>query len=343
MSYDAAVLVSASSVSYQMVTDAENLRDEVKDAVNTVRDADDDRIIAVYVFYGVMMGIPLLGFASWVCGVATYSYIMSQVALVVLSISWLLVAVTFALGVFLDDTCVEAGKYVYGQNNTLTDLIECGTTTSSLETYGDTWSALDTAQAEPSTYISVLETNYGFTTNVYTSSAAEVNSAEYARNKNLLFGMYDSYGVVAADCASMTDPSTVVLCYVPTIDSSNYASLCDSSTGTDKASDRCLKQTEILSAAGMTGAAYLISCEHLNGVTLDLNNNICQDMVDGLINVCVGQILIAFFYFFVLAVGCIGMNRFNNENYRDSAASVKPDPGPTQQVVVVTHDHYRHG
>ena len=42
---------------------------------------------------------------------------------------------------------------------------------------------------------------------------------------------------------------------------------------------RCLQQGQILSAAGMVGSSYLIACEHLNFIALDLNNKICGPMV----------------------------------------------------------------
>merc|ERR1712086_520457 len=51
---------------------------------------------------------------------------------------------------------------------------------------------------------------------------------------------------------------------------------------------------------------------------------VCNEMVDGLINVCIGQAFIGFFYFFVVIVGCMGMNRFHKDNYADNPAKVHP-------------------
>eukprot|EP00656_Telonema_subtile_P006889 TRINITY_DN13209_c0_g1_i1.p1 TRINITY_DN13209_c0_g1~~TRINITY_DN13209_c0_g1_i1.p1 ORF type:complete len:591 (+),score=103.55 TRINITY_DN13209_c0_g1_i1:129-1901(+) len=281
MGYDAAVLVTANStVDATMLTDAETLRQNVKDGTTQLTDSEDTRVIAVYVFYGVMMAVPMLGFLSWVCGSATLSYVMTQ-------------------------------KHVYGEANALTDLLQCGDTSSSLSTYEDVWQQLDEAQTSMSG--SVQEISYGFSTNTYSSSAAVVNSAEYARNKGLLYGMYNSYGVEASTCESLTDPTKVVLCFVPGVNASTYQDQCFEG-GTEPSSRRCLQQTQILAGAGMTGSSYLIACEHLNHIASELNNNICEPMVGGLVLVCAGQTLIGFFYFFVLAVGCMGMNRFNKEN-----------------------------
>eukprot|EP00656_Telonema_subtile_P025987 TRINITY_DN27_c0_g1_i3.p1 TRINITY_DN27_c0_g1~~TRINITY_DN27_c0_g1_i3.p1 ORF type:complete len:357 (-),score=114.57 TRINITY_DN27_c0_g1_i3:472-1542(-) len=333
MGYDAAVLVSTSTVSTQMLTDADSLRSTIKDTVSNIEDTDNARILAVYIFYGVMMAIPLLGFMSWICGVATCSYIMAQIAFCLLFVAWLLFAVTFAAGSFLDDTCVEAGKQVYGETNTLSELLKCGDTSSSLATYEDVWQTLDTAQASLGTPPSVTETTYGFTTDTYSAAASVINSAEYARNRDMLIGMYTAYGVDATTCETVTDNSKIALCYVPGITSSTYSSMCGSG-GTEPSSARCLKQSQILAAAGMTGSSYIISCEHLNVVSLDLNNNVCDDMVGGLVNVCVGQAFIAFFYFFVLAVGCSGMNRFNSDNSADNAKVAQQPHGDTQGMMM---------
>jgi len=93
----------------------------------------------------------------------------------------------------------------------------------------------------------------------------------------------------------------------------------------------CLQQGLILSAAAMTGTSYLLSCDYLDTIALDLNNNICDGMVKGLIDTCIGQAFIGFFYFFVVAVGCMGMNRFNADNYSDNPARVAPEQGPQGQ------------
>lgn len=145
--------------------------------------------------------------------------------------------------------------------------------------------------------------------------------------------MYDNYGVVQADCLSLQDNSRVVLCYVPTVTSSTYSGLC-SSGGSEPTSARCSKQSQILSAAGMCGASYLLSCQHLNSIALALNNDICDSMVSGLINVCVGQAFIGFFYFFVLVVGMMGMNRFNQDNYAGNVAQVHPEKTSDQKTDV---------
>lgn len=81
MGYDAAVAVESSDVDASMKTDAAKLRQDVKDGVKTLRENDNIRVVVVYVFYGIMMAVPALGFLAWICGSSKLSYIMTQVLL----------------------------------------------------------------------------------------------------------------------------------------------------------------------------------------------------------------------------------------------------------------------
>jgi len=224
------------------------------------------------------------------------------------------------MGTILDDTCVEAGKHVYGEANKLSELLKCGTTSAAKTTYKEVWEKLDTSQTASagSSCTIVQESAYGFTSftdGTVDDTAVNANSGEYDRNKAFTKGMYSTYGVVSSTCPTMTDNSKMGLCWVPDVSSSTYTSKCDPTSGTERTTCKCYHQQQILSSVGMTGSAYMIGCQHLDTIALDLNNNICEPMVSGLINVCVGQAFIGFFYFFVLAVGCMGINRFDKDHY----------------------------
>lgn len=79
MGYDAAVAVESNDVDASMKTDAEKLRKDVKDGVKLLRDNDKIRVLIVYVFYGIMMIVPVLGFLAWLFGSSKFSYVMTQV------------------------------------------------------------------------------------------------------------------------------------------------------------------------------------------------------------------------------------------------------------------------
>lgn len=339
MGFDAAELVGTAP-DPAMVTTAADLKKTVEDAGKTLKENQDMNVLVVYIFYGIMMVVPVLGFISWMCGIACPSYVMTQISFCMLFVAWLFFGITFALGVILDDTCDNAGKHVYGEPNALSDLLKCGEAPSSQETYFDVWKKLDEIQLTyteqgynvyPDAY--PTEMSVGFTTNNASApGAVAANSARYARNRLLLISEYRKFGIHRDDCASLgstagKNSSSTVLCFVPGITKERYQTVC--MDGQEEALDRdCLQQGMVLSTAGMTGTSYLSSCEHLNTLALALNNEICNDMVDGLINVCVGQAFIGFFYFFVVAVGCMGMNRFNSDNYSDHPARVHPEQQP---------------
>lgn len=342
LGYDAADLVGTNP-DEQMVTDAEKLKKDVNDGADALKDSNDLRILVVYIFYAVMMAVPLLGFVSWACGISCPAYVMTQISFCMLFLAWVFFGITFASGVILDDTCVNAAKHVYGEPNALADLLKCGETGSGQSSYDSVWQELDTLQSRYTTegYTPAFPTemSVGFTTNTYGNTSARTNAKYYSRNRALLIEEYIDFGVDEASCASITNgvaTATTELCYVPNIDQTKYQNECISGSA-QALSIECLQQGIILSTAGMTGASYLISCEHLNVLALDLNNNICDDMVDGLINVCVGQAFIGFFYFFVVAVGCMGMNRFKKENYSDSPARVHPQDIEAQPPGVQAH------
>jgi len=338
MGYDAADLVGTAP-DYAMVESAEKLKKTVDDAGTALKKNQETNVLVVYIFYGIMMVVPVLGFVSWMCGISCPAYVMTQISFCMLFVAWIFFGVTFALGVILDDTCDNAGKHVYGEPNALSDLLKCGAAESGQATYLSVWEKLDEIQLEysnqgydvyPDRY--PTEMSVGFTSNsAVAPGAMAANSKRYARNRLLLISEYNDFGIHPDDCASVgsagTNSSSTVLCFVPGMTTERYQSVC--MDGQPEALDKdCLQQGMVLSTAGMTGSSYLISCEHLNTLALALNNEICNEMVDGLINVCVGQGFIGFFYFFVVAVGCMGMNRFKSDNYSDNPARVHPQQQP---------------
>merc|ERR1711865_735472 len=388
MGYDAAKSVG-DDPDEQMVTDATDLQKSITDAADFLTDTNDIRILSVYIFYAIMMVIPLLGFLAWWMGKSCPAYVMTQAGFCLLFAAWIFFALTFACGVILDDTCVNAGQHVYGQNNTLSSLLECGEADASASVYTDVWKTLDINEVsyDDNGYTPAypIETSVGLSTTNGSDADALANSQKYDANRALLLEYYTAFEIEASTCASVADSEKTVLCYVPGMDATIYndtclepsggctdSSLSDGTAWVDNVGDSCaqyvssqwcaqygdayandgltanqaccgcggggqadskpcLQQGLILSAAAMTGASYMLSCDYLDTLALDLNNNICDGMVKGLIDTCIGQAFIGFFYFFVVAVGCMGMNRFNADNYSDNPARVHPEQGPEGQ------------
>lgn len=333
MGYDAAKLVG-DNPDEKIVADAEDLRTSIKDASDFLKETNDARILSVYIFYGIMMVVPLLGFLAWGIGKSCPAYAMTQLSFCLLFVAWIFFAVTFACGVILDDTCVNAGQHVYGQPNTLSSLLECGEADASAIVYTDVWKTLDENEVlydnEGYTPAYPLETTVGLSTNNGSHTSALGNSNNYDANRALLLKYYSTFQIDASTCASVANSDKTVLCFVPGIDPTIYESTCLVG-GANANSKPCLQQALILSAAAMTGTSYMLSCDYLDTLALDLNNNICDGMVKGLIDTCIGQAFIGFFYFFVVAVGCMGMNRFNSDNYSDNPARVHPEQSPEAQ------------
>jgi len=387
MGYDAATSVG-DNPDYQMVIDATDLQKSITDGADFLTETNGHRMLSGYIFYGIMMVVPLLGFLAWGIGKSCPAYAMTQVGFCLLFAAWIFFALAFACGVILDDTCVNAGQHVYGEPNTLSTLLECGESAESATVYIDVWKTLDENEAvyddNGFTPAYPLETSVGLSTTNGSDATALANSLNYTANRALLQAYYIAFELNASTCASMADSEETELCFLDGLDPDIYNATCLSGGCTDTSlsdgtawvssdgytcdeyyamewcatkgdgyandgltanqaccackwevrqgvSKPCLQQGLILSAAAMTGTSYLLSCDYLDTIALDLNNNICDGMVKGLIDSCIGQGFIGFFYFFVVMVGCMGMNRFNADNYSDNPARVAPEQGPEGQ------------
>ena len=204
MGFDAAELVGTDP-DPAMVTQAADIKKKTIDASKTLKENQDMNVLVVYIFYGIMMVVPVLGFISWMCGIACPSYVMTQISFCMLFVAWLFFGITFALGVILDDTCDNAGKHVYGEPNALSDLLTCGDADSGWEnsmryvpreeTYFDVWKKLDEIQLTytqegynvyPDEY--PTEMSVGFTTNELSEEPPSTNGAISRRRRGFRHG-----------------------------------------------------------------------------------------------------------------------------------------------------------
>merc|ERR1711981_361959 len=90
-----------------------------------VKDTKKTRALFAQVFYAVFMVFPILGFLAWLCGKGGPAMAMAVCSWPLLFLTWLLFALTFLMGVYMDDTCVELGKYTQGQKSKITEVFKC--------------------------------------------------------------------------------------------------------------------------------------------------------------------------------------------------------------------------
>ena len=105
------------------ITDVKKI---INDAKDTLKSVDDGFNYGIPGFFGFCLAITLLGFFSWMCSKGTvipaaYSPTLSTasgccslwmgiIGAGLLFLSWLLFAVFYGVGVFLDDTCVNLSE-----------------------------------------------------------------------------------------------------------------------------------------------------------------------------------------------------------------------------------------
>lgn len=136
------------------INDVKDIISDAKDAMTNIKDIFN---YALPGFYGFCAAITILGFLSWICGVACCSMTMGMIASVLLFLSWIFFAVFWASGAFLDDTCYELSKHYFldcmeepGKTCTrakLTDFFQCPKVSTVTEYYTKAWNLLDTASA----------------------------------------------------------------------------------------------------------------------------------------------------------------------------------------------------
>lgn len=148
---------SGGSVTYDdaAVTEAiSKVKKYINDAKKALTDGQDIIHYALPAFYGFCAAVSLLGFLSWCCGNGTCSMIMGMMSSVMLFFTWLLFAVFWVTGAFLDDTCVALSEHYAldcmkepGKTCTrakLTDFFQCPDVTTVSEYYQQAYNLLDT-------------------------------------------------------------------------------------------------------------------------------------------------------------------------------------------------------
>jgi hypothetical protein len=131
-----------------------DVKDIISDAKDGVSNVNDIFSYAVSAFYGICFALTILGFVSWMCGNGCCSMWMGVIGAGFLFLSWLLFAIFYGLGVFLDDTCVNLSDHFFldcmlepgktCQRAKLTDMFQCPDITKVSAYYAQAYNLLDT-------------------------------------------------------------------------------------------------------------------------------------------------------------------------------------------------------
>jgi len=333
MCVDATALAGGSDDSgSDSLTIVQKLRDTVISACDLLLTSNNARAIAAYVFFGIFFVAPFIGVCAYFCGSGKLACVMTQLAFLFIVIGWILFALAFVVGVVLDDTCVQAGVYVYNKPQSLiTKQFDCAAGDSLLEAYGMSYTIFELAasnysQNYPTQPLPTLQ-SVGLVAN------ATLDSDKYAKNKALMISLYSNFSI---PCGMVTTGNPE-LCYAAGLAPSTYQSMCAFGSGSEPTSQRCLQQQMIFGSSGMVGMAYTISCQYLNSLVQQMNDVICTPMVSGLTRVAAGQFIISFFYIVVITVGCCAVNRFNSLN-NESAVTPDSESGMEMNGQVVHYD-----
>jgi len=328
LSYDTQVMVGTQNPS-DLRSMAAGFQTTVTDMTTKINDTNAIRTIVVYVFYAVFFVFPFIGVVAYCCGRYCSWCLVKMTACsvcfcwVLLILGWIFFGITFVLGVFMDDTCVQAGLNTYGQANVFGSLIAC---TVDPTMYNSTWSNYRTAvdayntQKTASWPAVPSETAYGLASTTNNYSAVVANNLDYVGNTKLLQGLYVTFNASTnaanGPCLTLNDASAVQLCYVPGVTNSTYSSMCMGSQPS-AASQPCMSMNVIAADIAVLAASFIGSCNFQNGISIVLNNNICPPLVKGIAKVSVGQGLISLFYFVVIVAMTSGIIRWDEKNSRD--------------------------
>merc|ERR1719502_373965 len=134
----------------EAINDVKKIINDAKDTLNGAKDGFNYGIPG---FFGFCLALTLLGFIAWMCGKGCFAMWMGVIGAGLLFLSWLLFAVFYGVGVFLDDTCVNLSDHYYldcmkepGKTcprAKLTDFFQCPKITKVSDYYKQAWNMLD--------------------------------------------------------------------------------------------------------------------------------------------------------------------------------------------------------
>lgn len=303
-----------------------DIKKTVDDAGKKVDDSNNARAMVAYIFYGVFIVIPFLGFAAYFFQSPKLSMSMAVVSWLVSALTWLLFGLSFLMAVYLDDSCVEIGKFTAGKPSKISEVFKCPAVAEFETAYK---SNVDLVTPSIKNFNSVhgsKASKLPLPGGPVYPDLAKPAKAPYAFVQNTKYLYQLTLSIPVVPCKTKTSKgSQIEYCKVKGAAETKPPCKLTGSSGSpyDKRTV-CHQQQIIAAASGMVGASYVANCQYLKGLTVKLNNDVCYNMVAGFTGVFVAQALIGVMYIIVLVVGIKGLRAFASEE-AGAAFKVTPD------------------
>jgi len=313
-------------------TEMDTAISSVKTSVGDVETKVDDNVEEIkygaYVFYFCFVSNMLLGTFSFLCSsnfacCGYWSMAMAVFGWVLTGLCWLLFAVFYASGAFLDDTCVQlqlwsdckqlgANTTTLGcQNLAIQKQISCPDNATFIadyaEVYDNLYSQIVNYQTQFNTgSVQFAEPNITITTD-------DIN---YEKTKVYRDALYLSESTVVSGCK----PSGVSY-------SSTCVTNCSSSNLSSPTTEPCFQKAILSSADVLLGLSYMATCSYLTDVAFNATKagSSCDKMGDGFIYQFGSQGAMGILYFLVIFVGVQGFHVWRQENRKENKDEVNAE------------------
>jgi hypothetical protein len=305
--YDASAMNSAVDSVSEEVGDLEKKVDKYANSVK----------IAAYVFYSVFLVNLLFGSLSYWTGRGCFSMVMATMAFLLVIVCWLLFAIFYASGAFLDDTCVQlqlwydckqpnADQTALGCNKlTLDKEINCPNASTFSGDYTEAYNNLYRQINDYKSRYNVIKFDYP---NGTKSEISVSSSTDYNGNVEYRADLYKAEASRLPACSPDGRP--------PNDYSSSCITNCTSTNLAVPATAECYEKAILSSGDVLMGLSYIASCSYVTDLAKNATapSSSCDKLGDGFIFQFGSQGSIGILYLFVIFVGVKGYHVWMKKN-----------------------------
>jgi len=316
----------------EMTSAVASVKTDVGDLESKVDDNADNVKKVAYTFYAFFAINCLLGFSSYITNAGCFSMLMAVNGFLLSIVCWLLFAILYASGAFLDDTCIQlqlwndcnapnADRVALGCSDlVLQKEIDCPNATVFTPAYGDSYDNIYSliqgynAEGYASTYSFAYPNGTGGILPNATAAATD-----YPDNTVYRLSLYNA--VPACTPGSLSHSAALA---TPWAYMASCMSTCsDSIAGPTYSSQACHVKAILTAADATLGLAYMGSCSYLTAVSAaaTVSGSSCDSLGDGFIYQFAAQGSIGAIYFFVIFIGIQGFHAWQWQNYAENVNS----------------------